>query len=86
MKILVQKFSKKYKKLENNLLKIVKLTIIVFVSFSVLANFVPFFEGSNSYHYGVASMLLIEEGITKSNPFLEKYFPSFSGAKTFDFL
>ena len=73
MKILVQKFSKKSKKLENDLLKIVKLTIIVFVSFSVLANFVPFFEGSNSYHYGVASMLLIEEGITKSNPFLEKY-------------
>lgn len=73
MKILVQKFSKNSKKLENNLLKIVKIAIIVFVSFSVLAHFVPFFEGSNSYYYGVASMLLIEEGVTKSNPFLEKY-------------
>ena len=51
---MVQKFSKKSKKLENDLLKIVKLTIIVFVSFSVLANFVPFFEGSKSYNYGVA--------------------------------
>ena len=42
------------------------------MSFSVLVNFIPFFEGSNSYHYGIASILLVEEGITKSNPFLEK--------------
>ena len=59
--------------LENNLLKIIKIAIIVFISFSVLGHFIPFFEGSNSYHYGTASILLVEEGITKSNPLWEKY-------------
>ena len=59
--------------LENNLLKIIKIAIIVFISFSVLGHFIPFFEGSNSYHYGIASILLVEEGITKSNPLWEKY-------------
>jgi len=73
VKILVQKFAKNSKKLENKLLKIAKITIIVFISFSVLGHFIPFFEGSNSYHYGIASILLTEEGVTKSNPFLEKY-------------
>jgi len=73
VKILVQKFAKNSKRLENNLLKIVKITIIVFISFSVLGHFIPFFEGSNSYFYGIASILFTEEGVTKSNPFLEKY-------------
>ena len=59
--------------LENNLLKIIKIAIILFISFSVLGHFIPFFEGSNSYHYGTASILLVEEGITKSNPLWEKY-------------
>mgnify|MGYP003388734260 CR=1 FL=1 len=59
--------------LENNLLKIIKIAIIVFISFSVLGHFIPFFEGSNSYHYGTASILLVEEGITKSNPLWEKF-------------
>tara|TARA_B110000196_G_C21128182_1_gene657008 strand:+ start:347 stop:2071 length:1725 start_codon:yes stop_codon:yes gene_type:complete len=67
-----QKFVKNSKGLENNFVKIVKILIIIFMSFSVLVNFIPFFEGSNSYHYGIASILLVEEGITKSNPFLEK--------------
>jgi hypothetical protein len=73
VKILVQKYTKKISKLENNLVKITKIVIIVFISFSVLGHFIPFFEGSNSYHYGIASILLVEEGITKSNSFLEKY-------------
>ena len=59
--------------LENNLLKIIKIAIILFISFSVLGHFIPFFEGSNSYHYGTASILLVEEGITKSNPLWEKF-------------
>ena len=67
-----QKFVKNSKGLENNFVKIAKILIIIFMSFSVLVNFIPFFEGSNSYHYGIASILLVEEGITKSNPFLEK--------------
>ena len=69
----MQRYTKKFNKLESNLVKITKIVIIVFVSFSVLGHFVPFFEGSNSYFYGIASILFVEEGITKSNPFLEKY-------------
>ena len=73
MKILRNKLTKNSTNLENNLLKIIKIAIIVFISFSVLVHFIPFFEGSNSYHYGIASILLVEEGITKSNPLWEKY-------------
>jgi len=69
----MQKYTKKFNKLETNLVKITKIAIIVFVSFSILGHFVPFFEGSNSYFYGIASISFVEEGITKSNPFLEKY-------------
>lgn len=69
---MVQKYVKS-NKLEINLVKIAKIAIIGFMSFSVLGHFVPFFEGSNSYFYGMASILFIEEGITKSNTFLEKY-------------
>ena len=68
-----QKFTKNSKKIENNIIKIVKIGILVFVSFSVLGNFVPFFEGSNSYYYGIASILLVEKGATIPNPFLETY-------------
>ena len=53
-----QKFVKNSKGLENNFVKIAKILIIIFMSFSVLVNFIPFFEGSNSYHYGIASILL----------------------------
>ena len=73
MSIVVQKSIRESDKLKNNLLKIAKISIISFVSFSALVHFVPFFEGSNSYYYGVASILFTEEGITKSNTFLEKY-------------
>ena len=73
MKILAQKHTKKISELENNLIKITKIAIIVFISFSILGHFVPFFEGSNSYFYGIASILFVEEGVTQSNPFLEKY-------------
>ena len=73
MELLRQKLNKNSMNLENNLLKIIKIAIIVFISFSVLVHFIPFFEGSNSYHYGIASILLVEEGITKSNPLWEKY-------------
>jgi len=59
--------------LEKNLVKITKIVIIGFISFSVLGQFVPFFEGSNSYFYGMASILFIDEGLTVPNPFLEKY-------------
>ena len=72
MKILIQKNSKN-NKLEKNIVKIIKIGIIVFISFSILGQFVPFFEGSNSYFYGIASILFVDEGITISNPFLEKY-------------
>ena len=72
MKILIQK-NAKFSKLEKNLVKITKIVIILFISFSILGQFIPFFEGSNSYFYGMASILFAEEGITKSNPFLEKY-------------
>ena len=70
---MVQKYTKNSNKLENNIIKIIKIIIIIFISFSILGQFVPFFEGSNSYFYGMASILFVEEGITKSNPFLEKY-------------
>ena len=59
--------------LEKNLVKITKIVIIGFISFSVLGQFIPFFEGSNSYFYGMASILFIDEGLTVPNPFLEKY-------------
>ena len=72
MKILIQKNSKN-NKLEKNIVKITKIGIIVFISFSILGQFVPFFEGSNSYFYGMASILFVDEGISVSNPFLEKY-------------
>ena len=71
MKKLIQ--DNKHNKLEKNLVKITKIVIIVFISFSVLGQFVPFFEGSNSYFYGIASILFIDEGLTVTNPFLEKY-------------
>ena len=71
MKKLMQ--DNKHNKLEKNLVKITKLVIIVFISFSVLGQFVPFFEGSNSYFYGMASILFIDEGLTVPNQFLEKY-------------
>ena len=73
MELLRQKLNKNSMNLENNLLKIIKIAIILFISFSVLGHFIPFFEGSNSYHYGTASILLVEEGITKSNPLWEKF-------------
>jgi hypothetical protein len=72
VKILIQKNSKN-NKLEKNIVKITKIGIIVFISFSILGQFVPFFEGSNSYFYGMASILFVDEGISVSNPFLEKY-------------
>ena len=71
MKKLIQ--DNKHNKLEKNLVKITKIVIIVFISFSVLGQFVPFFEGSNSYFYGIASILFVDEGLTVTNPFLEKY-------------
>ena len=46
--------------LEKKLVKITKIAIIGFISFSVLGQFVPFFEGSNSYFYGMASILFID--------------------------
>ena len=69
----IEKYVKNSNKLENSIIKIIKISIVLFISFSILGQFVPFFEGSNSYFYGMASILFIEEGITKSNPFLEKY-------------
>lgn len=70
---MIEKYAKNSNKLENSIIKIIKISIILFISFSILGQFVPFFEGSNSYFYGMASILFVEEGITKSNPFLEKY-------------
>ena len=60
MSVVVQKPIRKSEKMKNDLLKIAKISIIVFVSFSALVHFVPFFEGSNSYYYGVASILFTE--------------------------
>lgn len=70
---MVLKNIRNHNTLEDNFLKIVKISIILFASFSILGNFIPFFEGSNSYYYGIASILLIEDGTAISNPFLEKY-------------
>jgi len=70
---LILKNIRDHDKLENKFVNIAKILIILFASFSILGNFVPFFEGSNSYYYGIASILLIEDGATMSNPFLEKY-------------
>lgn len=69
----MQKLNRNSNKIEKKSIKIIKIIIILFISFSILGQFVPFFEGSNSYFYGIASVLFIEEGITKSNPFLEKH-------------
>jgi len=73
VKIVIEKYAKNSNKLEKNLVKITKITIIIFISFSILGQFVPFFEGSNSYFYGTASILFVEEGVTIPNPLLEKY-------------
>ncbi len=70
---MIEKYAKNSNKLEKNLVKITKITIIIFISFSILGQFVPFFEGSNSYFYGTASILFVEEGVTIPNPLLEKY-------------
>jgi len=69
----IEKYDKNSNKLEKNLVKITKITIIIFISFSILGQFVPFFEGSNSYFYGTASILFVEEGVTIPSPLLEKY-------------
>ena len=70
---MIEKYAKNSNKLEKNFVKITKIVIIVFISFSILGQFVPFFEGSNSYFYGMASILFVEEGVTVPNPLLEKY-------------
>ncbi len=70
---MIEKYAKNSNKLEKNLVKITKITIIRFISFSILGQFVPFFEGSNAYFYGTASILFVEEGVTIPNPLLEKY-------------
>ncbi len=41
----------------NFILLITKIVIIIFSAYSITAKFLPFYEGSNPYYYGVNSVL-----------------------------
>jgi len=57
---------------KKNILNIGKIVIIVFSAYSVMANFIPFYEGSNSYFYGVNSVLFAEGRFSITNELLQE--------------
>lgn len=57
---------------KKNILNIGKIVIIVFSAYSVMANFIPFYEGSNPYFYGVNSVLFAEGRFSITNELLQE--------------
>jgi hypothetical protein len=67
----------KNQKLFNNkidfLILIIKIAIISFGAFSVIENFIPFYEGSNPYYVGASAVKFAQNEFVVSNELLEKY-------------
>jgi hypothetical protein len=64
------------KKVSNNKLDLIilitKIVIIIFSAYSITANFLPFYEGSNPYFYGVNSVLLANGQFSITNELLQE--------------
>lgn len=67
----------KNQKLFNNkidfLILIIKIAIISFGAFSVIGNFIPFYEGANPYYVGASAVKFAQGEFILSNELLEKY-------------
>jgi len=71
LSILVSKNPSGKKKLDSVIL-IAKICIIIFSAYSVTANLIPFFEGSNPFFYGVNSVLFGEGKFSITNDLLRE--------------
>jgi len=71
LSILVGKNFSSNKKLDL-VISIVKISIIIFSAYGVTANFLPFFEGSNPYFYGVNAVLLGNGQFSITNDLLQE--------------
>jgi len=60
------------KKNQNFLIKIIKIIILGFVSFSLLASAIPFYLGFDDVNYGIASINLSNGNISITNELLQK--------------
>ena len=60
------------RKNEKLFLNIIKIFIICFVSFSIIANIEPFYEGRDSYTHGLAAINFSQGEIERTNSLLEQ--------------
>lgn len=54
------------------LVSIIKISIIIFSAYAVIANFIPFFENGNPYYYGINAMLFGNGQFSITNEFLQE--------------
>ena len=67
------KNQKAFRNKTESLILIIKICIIVFGAYSVIANFVPFYEGANPYYVGASAIKFAHGEFIVSNELLEKY-------------
>jgi hypothetical protein len=71
LSILIEKNFSNKKKLDLVIL-IAKISIIIFSAYSITANFLPFYEGSNPYFYGVNSVLFANGQFSVTSELLQE--------------
>ena len=52
---------------------IVKIIVIIFAAYSVIGNFIPFYEGANPFYVGASAVKFAQGEFILSNELLEKY-------------
>ncbi len=62
---------------QDNLIKITKIAILIFVGIFVIGNFNPYYEGADSYSYALTAKQLSQGNLFYSNDFLEHGEPEF---------
>ena len=56
----------------NRIVNVIKIAVIIFVSIYLIGNFIPFFEGENSYLYGLTAIHFSEGKFSISNELLKE--------------
>ena len=56
----------------DSLVSIIKIAIIIFSAYAVIANFIPFFENGNPYFYAINAMLFGNGEFSITNEFLQE--------------